>query len=82
MTACEGRRVGIPVEFAPWEVGANREVRLIRDEAPRDVGQVQMITIAASERPDEAFMVRVLQPAAMASASGVARYRPEFDAVV
>jgi putative acetyltransferase len=32
--------------------------------------------------PDEAFMVRILDPAAMASAAGVARYRPEFDAVV
>jgi len=32
--------------------------------------------------PDEAFLVRILDPAGMASASGVARYRPEFDAVV
>ena len=32
--------------------------------------------------PDEAFMVRILDPAAMAGAAGVARCRPEFDAVV
>jgi len=31
--------------------------------------------------PDEAFMVRILDRAAMAGAAGVARYRPEFDAV-
>jgi putative acetyltransferase len=34
------------------------------------------------EVPDEAFMIRVLNPAAMTGAAGVARYRPEFDAVV
>jgi putative acetyltransferase len=34
------------------------------------------------EVPDEAFMVRILDPAAIAGAAGVARYRPEFDAVV
>jgi putative acetyltransferase len=34
------------------------------------------------EVPDEAFMVRILDPAAMAGAAGIARYRPEFDAVV
>jgi len=34
------------------------------------------------EAPDEAFMIRVLDTAAMAGAAGVARYRPEFDAVV
>jgi len=32
--------------------------------------------------PDEAFMVLVLDPEAMAGASGVARYRDEFDAAV
>ncbi len=32
--------------------------------------------------PDEAFMIRVFSPLAMAGAAGVARYRPEFDAVV
>jgi putative acetyltransferase len=32
--------------------------------------------------PDEAFMVRILDPAVMAGVAGVARYRPEFDAVV
>jgi len=32
--------------------------------------------------PDEAFMVRILDAAAVAGAAGVARYRPEFDAVV
>lgn len=31
--------------------------------------------------PDEAFMVLVLDETAMAGASGVARYRPEFDDV-
>jgi hypothetical protein len=36
----------------------------------------------AFDQPDEAFMVRILNPAAMASAAGVARNRPEFDAVV
>jgi len=34
------------------------------------------------EVPDEAFMIRILNPAAMTGAAGVARYRPEFDAVV
>jgi putative acetyltransferase len=29
--------------------------------------------------PDEAFMVRVLDPTAMVGVAGVARYRPEFD---
>ena len=32
--------------------------------------------------PDDAFMIRILDPAAMAGATGIARYRPEFDAVV
>ena len=32
--------------------------------------------------PDDAFMVRILDAAAMAGAAGVARYRPEFDAIV
>jgi putative acetyltransferase len=32
--------------------------------------------------PDEAFMVMVLDPEAMAGVSGTARYRPEFDAAV
>lgn len=31
--------------------------------------------------PDEAFMVRILDAAAMKDVSGVARYRPEFDEV-
>ena len=31
---------------------------------------------------DEAFMVRILDPEATAGAAGVARYRPEFDAVI
>jgi putative acetyltransferase len=34
------------------------------------------------EVPDEAFMIRILDAASMAGAAGVARYRPEFDAVV
>jgi len=55
---------------------------LIRNEAPRDVGQVRMINIAAFEQPDEAFMIRVLNPSAMVGTGGVARYRSEFDAVV
>ena len=29
--------------------------------------------------PDEAFMIRILDPAAMAGVQGVARYRDEFD---
>jgi putative acetyltransferase len=32
--------------------------------------------------PDEAFMIRILDAAGMADAAGVARYRPEFEAVV
>ena len=55
---------------------------VIRDETPRDVGQVRMINIAAFEQPDESFMIRILEAGAMAGAAGVARYRPEFDAVV
>jgi hypothetical protein len=43
---------------------------------------MRVINIAAFEQPDEAFMVRILDPVAMASAAGVARYRPEFNAVV
>lgn len=31
--------------------------------------------------PDEAFMVRILNPEAMTDVSGVARYRPELDEV-
>lgn len=54
---------------------------LIRDETPRDVGQVSMINIAAFEQLDEASLVRILDPAAMVRAAGVARYRPEFDGV-
>ena len=54
---------------------------LIRDETSRDVGQVRMINVAAFEQPDETSLVRILGPAAMAGAAGVARYRPEFDAV-
>jgi putative acetyltransferase len=34
------------------------------------------------EVPDEAFMVRVLDPVAMQGVSGVVRYRDEFDAAV
>jgi putative acetyltransferase len=34
------------------------------------------------EVPDEAFMIRVLDATTMAGVAGVARYRPEFDAVV
>lgn len=41
-----------------------------------------MINITAFDRSDEAFMIRIVNPAAMASAADVARYRPEFDAVV
>ncbi len=41
-----------------------------------------MINIAAFDQPDEAFLTRILQPAAMVGAGGVARYRPEFDALV
>lgn len=82
MTECQGRHVGISAELAPWEVGANREVRLIRRETLRDVGQVRMISIAAYDESDEAFMVRILDPTVVAGAAGVARYRPEFDAVV
>ena len=55
---------------------------VIRDETPHDVGQVRTINIAAFDQLDEAFVIRVLQPAAMAGADGVARYRPEFDALV
>jgi hypothetical protein len=55
---------------------------LIRQQTLRVVGQVRMINIAAFEQPDDAFLVRILDPAAMAGAAGIARYRPEFDAVV
>jgi hypothetical protein len=54
---------------------------LIRDETLRDVGQGRMINIAAYDQSDDAFMVRILDPAAIAGATGIARYRPEFDAV-
>jgi hypothetical protein len=55
---------------------------VIREETPRHVGQVWMINVAAFEQPDEAFMIRILEPAAMAGAAGVGRYQPEFDTVV
>jgi hypothetical protein len=55
---------------------------LFRDETPRDVGQVRMIDIAAFDHPDEAFMIRILDPRAMAGVAGIARYRVDFDAVV
>mgnify|MGYP001162870799 CR=1 FL=1 len=55
---------------------------LIGDEASRDPGQVRMINIAAFDQPDEASMIRILNPQAMLGAAGVARYRPEFDTVV
>jgi len=48
---------------------------LIRVETPRDVGQVWMINIAAFEQTNEAFMIRVLRPAAMAGADGAAHFR-------
>jgi len=41
---------------------------LIRDEMPRDVGQVRMVNIAAFEQPDEAGLVRILDPGAAARA--------------
>ena len=50
-------------------------------ETPLDAGQVRMINIAAFDQPDEAFMIRTINPAAMAGAAGVARYRTEFDTV-
>jgi len=46
---------------------------VIREETPRDVGQVRMINIAALDQPDEAFLVRILDPATMACAADVAR---------
>jgi hypothetical protein len=54
---------------------------VICEETSRDVGQVRMINIAAFDQPDEAFLVRILDSAVMTGAAGVARYRPEFDAV-
>jgi len=54
---------------------------VIREETPLDVVQVRMISIAAFELPDELFMIPILDPAPMAGAAGVARYRPEFDGV-
>lgn len=41
-------------------MGSEREMLVIREETPRDVGQVRMINIAAFEQPDDAFMVRIL----------------------
>jgi len=35
---------------------------VIREETPRDIGQVRMINIAAFEQADETFMVRILDP--------------------
>jgi hypothetical protein len=35
---------------------------VIREETLRDVGQVRMINLAAAERHNEAFMVRILDP--------------------
>jgi hypothetical protein len=55
---------------------------LIRNKTPRNVGRVRMINIAAFDQPDEVFMIRVLDPKTMAGTAGIARYRPEFDAVV
>jgi len=43
-------------------------VPLIRDEAPCAVGQVWMINIAAVEQTDEVFMIRILDPVAVAGA--------------
>jgi hypothetical protein len=51
-------------------------------ETPLDAGQVRMINIAAFDQPDEAFMARILDAAAMGGDAGNARYLPECDAVV
>jgi len=40
----------------------------VRDETPRDIGKVRMINITAFEQPDEAYMVRILDPVAVAGA--------------
>ena len=49
----------------------------VRDETPRDIGKVRMINIAAFDQPDEQSMIPILDPAAMAGPSGIARYRPD-----
>lgn len=41
---------------------------LIPDETARDIGQVRMINIAIFGQPDEAYMVRILDPLAVAGA--------------
>jgi hypothetical protein len=64
MTECQGRHFGISPEFARWQFGGDHEMLVIRDETPRDVGQVRMINMAAYDQPDEAFMIRILDPAA------------------
>lgn len=81
-TECRVKHYGNFPVLAPWQSGGEREMLLIREEAPHDVCQVRMISSAVLDRPDEAFMIRVLQPAAVAGAAGMARYRVEFDAVV
>jgi hypothetical protein len=54
-------------------------------EEPEDGPQVRTVNELAFEQPaeanvpDEAFMVAIMDPAAMADVSGVARYRDEFD---
>jgi hypothetical protein len=55
---------------------------VIRHETLRDVGQVRTINFATFDQHDETFMIRILDPTSMAGAAGVARYQPEFDAVV
>jgi predicted N-acetyltransferase YhbS len=49
------------VENAAEEFGGNREMLVIRDETPRDVGHVRMINIAAFDQPDEADLVDALR---------------------
>jgi len=43
-------------------------VLLIGEGTARDVGQVRTINIAAFDQPDDAYMVRILDPVAAAGA--------------
>lgn len=50
---------------------------LIRERRRGDSAWVRMINIAAFDQPDEASMIRGLQPATMAGVAGIAHYRPD-----
>lgn len=77
MTECQGRHFGIRVVFTLGGFGGERKLLLIRERRRGDSAWVRMINIAAFDQPDEASMIRGLQPATMAGVAGIAHYRPD-----